>query len=86
VTPATLTSFIGINENAQLRKFGLHNGAPNDRNNNLSEKWEGIALVPARDPKNPYDFFCSCPTTMISSRRTATRRATPTRTPAARRR
>jgi hypothetical protein len=56
VTPATLTSFIDLNDNAQLSKFGLHNGAPNGRNN-LSEKWEGMALVPARDPKNPNDFF-----------------------------
>jgi hypothetical protein len=56
VTPATLTSFIDLNDNAQLSKFGLHNGAPNDRNN-LSEKWEGVALVPARDPENPNDFF-----------------------------
>ena len=28
---------------------GLHNGAPNDRNN-LSEKWEAIGLAPALDP------------------------------------
>src|SRR5712691_12912599 len=45
-----------LNDNAQLSKFGLHNGEPNDRNN-LSEKWEGMALVPALDPANPRDFF-----------------------------
>ena len=56
IVPATLTPFIDINDNAQLSKFGLHNGAPNDRNN-LSEKWEGMALVPALDPANPRDFF-----------------------------
>ena len=56
VTPATLTSFIDINDNAQLNKFGLHNGEPNDRNN-LYEKWEGMALLPALDPQNPRDFF-----------------------------
>jgi hypothetical protein len=39
-----------------LKKFGLHNGEPNDRNN-LSEKWEGMALVPALDPENPNDYF-----------------------------
>ena len=54
--PATLTPFIDLNDNAQLNKFGLHNGEPNDRNN-LSEKWEGMALVPALDPANPRDFF-----------------------------
>ena len=56
VVPAKLTTFIDINDNAQLAKFGLHNGAPNDRTN-LSEKWEGMGLVPALDPANPNDFF-----------------------------
>src|SRR5262249_48618160 len=56
VVPATLTSFIDINDNAQLNAFGLHNGEPNDRNN-LSEKWEGMTLVPALDPADPRDFF-----------------------------
>jgi hypothetical protein len=56
VVPATLTSFIDINNNAELNKFGLHNGAPNDRDN-LSEKWEGMTLVPALDPATPRDFF-----------------------------
>ena len=53
---ATLTRYIDINEAAELQKFGLHNGEPNDRNN-LSEKWEGMALVPALDPANPNDYF-----------------------------
>jgi hypothetical protein len=56
IVPATLTPFIDLNDNAQLSKFGLHSGEPNDRNN-LSEKWEGMALVPALDPANPRDFF-----------------------------
>lgn len=56
VVPAKLTPFVDINDNAQLAKFGLHNGAPNDRTN-LSEKWEGMGLVPALDPANPNDFF-----------------------------
>jgi hypothetical protein len=56
IVPATLVPFIDINDNAQLGKFGLHSGEPNDRNN-LSEKWEGMALVPALDPANPRDSF-----------------------------
>src|SRR5215831_6541682 len=56
VVPATLTRYIDINATAELRKFGLHNGEPNDRNN-LSEKWEGMTLVPALDPANPNDYF-----------------------------
>jgi hypothetical protein len=56
IVPATLTTFIDINDNAQLNKFGLHNGEPSDKNN-LYEKWEGLALLPALDPANPRDFF-----------------------------
>jgi hypothetical protein len=56
VVAATLTRYIDINDTAELRKFGLHNGEPNDRNN-LSEKWEGMTLAPAFDPANPNDFF-----------------------------
>ena len=56
VVPATLTRYIDINETAELQKFGLHNGEPNDRNN-LSEKWEAMALAPALDPANPNDYF-----------------------------
>jgi hypothetical protein len=56
IAPATLTPFIDLNDNAQLSRFGLHNGEPNDRNN-LSEKWEGLALAPALDPANPNDYL-----------------------------
>jgi len=56
VVPATLTGFIDINDNAQLNKFGLRNGEPND-GNNLSEKWEGMTIVPALDRANPQDYF-----------------------------
>jgi hypothetical protein len=56
VVPATLTRYIDINNNAELRKFGLHNGEPND-SDNLSEKWEGMTLTPALDPANPNDYF-----------------------------
>jgi hypothetical protein len=56
IVPATLTTFIDINDNAQLGKVGLHNGEPNDRNN-LYEKWEGLVLLPTLDPANPRDFF-----------------------------
>jgi hypothetical protein len=53
---ATLSSFIDLNDNAQLGRFGLHNGEPNDRDN-LSEKWESMGLAPALDPEHPRDFF-----------------------------
>jgi hypothetical protein len=56
VVPATLTSFIDMNDNHELNKFGLHQGAPNDRDN-LSEKWESMGLLPALDPAAPNDYF-----------------------------
>jgi hypothetical protein len=56
VTPVRFQSFININDNAQLAKFGLRNGAPNDRNN-LSEKWEALAVASTLDNARPDDFF-----------------------------
>ena len=56
ITPAGLSTVLDINDDAQLARFGLHNGAPNDRND-LYEKWEGMALAPAHDPKAPDDQF-----------------------------
>jgi hypothetical protein len=56
VKPAKLTKFIDINDNAQLKKYGLHNGMPNDKNN-LSEKWESMAFASTLDPAHPEEFF-----------------------------
>ena len=54
--PVRLTPFLDINDNAQLARFGLHNGAPNDTND-LYEKWESMALATAQDAKAPDDYF-----------------------------
>ncbi|RWX65383.1 hypothetical protein EN780_18215, partial [Mesorhizobium sp. M4B.F.Ca.ET.089.01.1.1] len=56
VAPAKVTPFIDINDRAQLGRFGLHNGKPNDKDN-LSEKWEAMSLVSVLDPKLPDDYF-----------------------------
>lgn len=56
ITPATRVELINLNDAAQLAKFGLHNGPTNDANN-LSEKWEGLALVPALDSAAPNDAY-----------------------------
>ena len=56
VKPATLTQFINLNDDADLARFGLHNGAPNDRNN-LSEKWEAMGIAKVEDPSLPNDYF-----------------------------
>jgi hypothetical protein len=56
VKPAKYARFIDINDNKELNKFGLHNGAPGDKND-LYEKWEGMSLLPVMDPKAPNDYF-----------------------------
>ena len=56
VKAATVSQFIDVNDSADLARFGLHNGAPNDRNN-LSEKWEAMSLASVLDPKLPNDYF-----------------------------
>lgn len=56
ITPVAYQKFLNINDNAQLNKFGLHNGLPNDKND-LYEKWESIAIAPVGDPKAPHDYF-----------------------------
>ena len=56
ITAATYLKFLDINDNAQLNRFGLHSGAPNDRKN-LSEKWESMGLASALDPQHPQDYF-----------------------------
>jgi hypothetical protein len=47
---------LDMNDNGQLNRFGLHNGAPNDAND-LYEKWESMALAPAGDANAPDDYF-----------------------------
>jgi hypothetical protein len=56
IKPAAYQPFLNINDNTQLNRFNLHNGAPNDPND-LYEKWESLAIVPVLDPKAPHDYF-----------------------------
>ncbi|MBP2549591.1 hypothetical protein J2858_002514 [Neorhizobium galegae] len=56
VKPATVAPFIDLNDQADLARFGLHNGAPNDKNN-LSEKWEAMSIASVLDPSAPDDYF-----------------------------
>jgi hypothetical protein len=56
ITPAAYQKFLDINDNAQLNRFGLHNGAPNN-SNDLYEKWESMAVVPVGDRQAPNDYF-----------------------------
>ena len=56
ITPVAYQKFLDINDNAQLNRFNLHNGAPSN-SNDLYEKWESIAVAPVGDRKAPDDYF-----------------------------
>ena len=63
ITPVQQTQLVNILNTTQLGKFGinLNNGAAGSANpttpTTLTEKWEGMSLVPALDEKAPQDFF-----------------------------
>ncbi|MCU1386620.1 MAG: hypothetical protein JWL71_5317, partial [Acidobacteria bacterium] len=49
IVPVKMTDFLDLNDNAQLGRFGLHNGEPSD-SHDLYEKWESMALGPTGKP------------------------------------
>jgi 5'-nucleotidase/UDP-sugar diphosphatase len=56
MTAVKRLDFVDLLDAAQLAKFGL-NTSTNQDQNSLSEKWEGMALVPLKDPANPDDYL-----------------------------
>nr|XP_023908600.1 uncharacterized secreted protein ARB_04696-like [Quercus suber]POF15537.1 putative secreted protein [Quercus suber] len=65
ITPATYCQWLDFNVNAQLNRFGVHNGGASDQYL-LNEKWESLALVPVNtdgcsdgDPSEYYLFSFS---------------------------
>lgn len=56
VAPLKRTDLVDILDPAQLAKFGLNNST-NQNTNTLSEKWEGLALIPLNEPEAPDDFL-----------------------------
>jgi hypothetical protein len=56
ITPVAYRKFLDLNDNSQLNRFGLHNGAPNNPND-LYEKWESMAVLPVFDKRKPRDYF-----------------------------
>ena len=79
ITPIPYSDFLDLNDNAQLNRFGLHNGAPAD-NHDLYEKWESLAWR-RPDPRDSISCWWAAITT--SKPRMATWPASPTRMPAA---
>lgn len=57
ITPVAQVEVVNMLNSTQLTKFGvnLNNSAPNEMT--LTEKWEGMALVPTLDEKAPQDYF-----------------------------
>lgn len=51
VVPATYCPWLDYNINAQLNRFGVHNGGAQD-STLLNEKWESLALAPVSDDDN----------------------------------
>jgi hypothetical protein len=49
IAPVKMSDVIDLNDNTQLNRFGLHNGAPAD-SHDLYEKWESLALGPTGKP------------------------------------
>lgn len=56
ITPATLSPWRNINDEAELGRFGLTSVGPNTPDF-LSDKWEGLALLSVLDPSAPDDYF-----------------------------
>ena len=56
ITAATSSSYINMLTSSQLGKFGMTSDTTRTTNS-LSEKFEGMALVPVLDPTKPNDYF-----------------------------
>jgi hypothetical protein len=58
ITPVQRKDFISIIDQTELARFGLNvkEDAESDQNS-ITEKWEGLALVPIRDPRAPDDYI-----------------------------
>ncbi|KAJ3567531.1 hypothetical protein NP233_g6310 [Leucocoprinus birnbaumii] len=56
ITPATYVSFVSLIDDDQLKRFGLHNGDPDD-STLINGKWESLALAPVGDASFPDDYF-----------------------------
>jgi hypothetical protein len=58
ITPVAKKEFVDLLDMTQLAKFGLNvrSHAASD-NNTITEKWEGLAIVPLNDPAAPDDYL-----------------------------
>jgi len=66
IRPARLLPLLDMNDNSELGRFDLHNGAPNNASD-LYEKWESMALAPA-GPAGDYFLFVGSDNDFITQR------------------
>jgi hypothetical protein len=58
ITPVQRKDFISIIDQQELARFGLNVKADAESDqNSITEKWEGLALLPIRDPRSPNDYI-----------------------------
>jgi hypothetical protein len=58
VVPCTAADLINLLDTAELAKFNLNvNSHMASDANSLSEKWEGLSILPMNDPANPDDYL-----------------------------
>jgi hypothetical protein len=57
ITPVQQTEVVNILNSTQLAKFGINLINNPATRTTLTEKWEGMSLVPVLDEKAPQDFF-----------------------------
>ncbi|MFT3685405.1 MAG: PEP-CTERM sorting domain-containing protein [Phycisphaerales bacterium] len=61
ITPAATTEVVNMLNTYDLNRFGINTNLsaqfPNGDSNTLSEKWEGMTLLPDLSTADPTDFF-----------------------------
>jgi len=57
IVAVTSRDLVDLLNATQLAKYGLNLAPSNQNINTLSEKWEGLAVVPLQDPQAPNDYL-----------------------------
>jgi hypothetical protein len=57
VVAVTSRDLVDMLNASQLAKFGLNLAPSNQNSNTLSEKWEGVGVIPLNDPLAPNDYL-----------------------------
>jgi len=57
VVAVTSRDLVDILSATQLAKYGLNLAPSNQNLNTISEKWEGLAVIPLNDPQAPNDYL-----------------------------